>query len=188
VGYKAFVVVDGKEEKQYGGIGTLIFSPDSQRVAYGAKVRMDEEFVVVDGREEKRYDYIEPGSLIFSPGSKRVAYAARLGDKRFVVVDGKEEKGYDGIGYCIGCGDGTPIFSPDSRRVAYGAKAGKKWFWSWMGKRGSVTMTSALPSSARTASGWLMRLKRAKSVCGRGWARGEAIWWHLDQRRRKDYL
>jgi len=38
-GDKWFVVVDGKEEeKQYDGIGTIIFSPASKRLAYTAQV------------------------------------------------------------------------------------------------------------------------------------------------------
>ncbi len=64
-------------------------SPDSKRVAYGAKVG-DKVLVVVDGKEGKPYHGI--GSLIFSPDSKRVAYGAKVGDKWLVVVDGKEGK------------------------------------------------------------------------------------------------
>ena len=52
-----FVIIDGKEEKQYDGIvkGTLIFSPDSKHVAYRARAG-NKQFVVVDGKEEKQYD------------------------------------------------------------------------------------------------------------------------------------
>ena len=122
VGNKWFVVVDGKEEKQYDGSGTTpIFSPDSKRVAYGAGVG-NKRFVVVDSKEEKQYDGIAKGSIIFSPDSKRLAYGAQVGNKWFVVVDGKEEKQYDGIV------KGTFIFSPDSRCVAYGAQVGNKQF------------------------------------------------------------
>ncbi|HLA36860.1 MAG TPA: hypothetical protein VJZ02_00155, partial [Candidatus Brocadiales bacterium] len=72
VGNKRFVVVDGKEEKQYDDIvaGTLIFSPDSKRVAYGAIVG-NKWFAVVDGKEEKQYDGIGRGTPIFSPDGKR---------------------------------------------------------------------------------------------------------------------
>jgi len=109
VGDKQFVVVDGKEEKQYDGIGegTPIFSPDSKRVAYNARVG-DKWLVVADGKEEKRYDGIGT-TLIFSPDSKRVAYKALVGDKQLVVVDGKEEKQYDGI---VTLGGGRIIFDP----------------------------------------------------------------------------
>jgi len=142
-GNKMFVVVDGKEEKRYDGIGkgSLIFSPDSKRVAYVAK-SADKWFVVVDGKEEKEYDSISmfsrlkdvgvKGSVIFSPDGKRVAYwteaKTKAGSVLCVVVDGKEEKQYDGIG--------SPIFSPDSKRVAYVAKLGNMEFVVVDGKEG----------------------------------------------------
>jgi hypothetical protein len=63
------VVVDGKEEKQYDGIGqSLVFSPDSKMVAYWAGIGK-KRFVVVDGKEGKQYDGIG-GNIIFeSPNS-----------------------------------------------------------------------------------------------------------------------
>jgi len=120
-GNKFFVVVDGKEEKQYDDIysGGPIFSPDSTRVAYGARVG-NKWFVVVDGKEQKQYDGILKDSLIFSPDSQRLAYAAGVGNERFVVIDGKEEKPYDATAEGL-------IFSPDSQRVAYAARARSKW-------------------------------------------------------------
>ncbi|MGA1974777.1 MAG: hypothetical protein ABSG92_04000 [Conexivisphaerales archaeon] len=129
VGTKQFVVVDGKEGKQYDGIGKGIlelasdfylgipvFSPDSQRVAYVAR-EGERWFVVIDGKEEKQYDDLGPLTLTFSPDSKRVAYVARVGTKQFVmVVDGKEGKQYEWIGGLV--------FSPDSKRLAYWAGVG----------------------------------------------------------------
>lgn len=133
-GQKYFVVVDGKEEKQYDGIGkgifapvtkafywgTPIFSPDSQRLAYVAR-EGEKSFVVVDGKEQKPYDDINALSLTFSADSQRLAYVVGVGEKRSddkqtVVIDGKEEKPYDWIGGLL--------FSPDSRRVAYWAGVG----------------------------------------------------------------
>jgi hypothetical protein len=94
-GDKILVVVDGKEGKEYDGIGvgTLTFSPDSKHIAYVAK-RGDKVFVVVDGKEGKEYDGILEGTLTFSPNSKHVAYVAGRGKKWFVVVDGVEGKEY----------------------------------------------------------------------------------------------
>jgi acetyl esterase/lipase/Tol biopolymer transport system component len=117
-GNKWFVVVDGKEEKQYDGLGAPLFSPDSTHVAYAAQMD-NKQCVVVDGKEEKQYDGIKAGTLLFSPDSKRLAYAARTGNKWFVVVDGKEEKQYDGILI-------TPLFSPDSAHVVYAAQMDNK--------------------------------------------------------------
>jgi hypothetical protein len=123
VSNKQFVVVDGKEGKQYDGIGKgyLMFSPDSKRVAYGA-IAGNKPFVVVDGKEEKQYDEIAKGSLIFSPDSKRVAYGAIVGDKQFVVIDGQEKKQYDGI---MIIGDGRIVFD-SSDRLHYLATNGNR--------------------------------------------------------------
>jgi hypothetical protein len=85
-GNKVFVVIDGKEEKQYDFIKekycndnivpkTLIFSPDSKHLAYRAE-SAHQSFVVVDGKEEKKYDFIK--SLIFSPDSRHMAYVASV--------------------------------------------------------------------------------------------------------------
>lgn len=122
VGDKRFVVVDGKEGKQYDriGVGSLIFSPDSKRVGYGAGVG-DKRFVVLDGEEGKQYDAIGKGISFFSPDGRRVAYMAKVGEKQFVVVDGEEGKQYDGI---VAEGGGRIIFdSPDS--LHYLAAKGK---------------------------------------------------------------
>ena len=53
------MVVDGVEGKEYDGIGqgSLVFSPDSKRVAYAAQ-RGGKQLVVVDGVEGKEYDGI----------------------------------------------------------------------------------------------------------------------------------
>jgi hypothetical protein len=89
------VVVDGKEGKQYDFLKMdLLFSPDSVRLAYRARVGK-KWCVVVDGEEEKQYDYT--WALIFSLDSKHLAYAAEVGYKNFVLLDGKEGKRYDGI-------------------------------------------------------------------------------------------
>lgn len=113
VGNNRVVVVDGKEEGPYDGvgIGTLKFSTDSKRVAYLAGVG-NEQFVVIDGKRQKSYDGIGEGMPIFSPDGMRVVYMAAVGNKRVIVIDGKESQLYDDIG------EGTIIFSPDSKRLA----------------------------------------------------------------------
>ncbi len=105
------VVVDGKEEKPYDGLeeGTLVFSPDSKRVAYVARTSSKQR-VVVDGKEEKQYDAIVVGTLVFSPDSKHVAYVARADSRVFVVMDSKEEKQYDAIIALGTNGEGRIVF------------------------------------------------------------------------------
>jgi Tol biopolymer transport system component len=143
VGRKWVVVVDGKEGKAYDEIGGRsivirpagdgqvafgpIFSPDSRRVAYEARVG-SKWTVVADDGEGKSYDGIGEWSLVFSPDSRRVSYAAMVGGKQFAVVDGNEDTLYDHVG--------APTFSPNSRRVAYEAELGAKAFVVVDGKRG----------------------------------------------------
>ncbi len=125
-GSKQVVVVDGTKGKRYDTIfrevwarrqgrlitkGSLIFSADSQRVAYVAEDG-SKQVVVVDGMEGKRYAAIEEDSIIFSPDSKRVAYVATNGNKQFVVVDGMEGKQYDVI--VTPSGGKISFDSPDS--------------------------------------------------------------------------
>ena len=87
-------MVDGKESGQYDRIGTLLFSPDSKRVAYEAED--GRVFLVVDGRVGTEYDGVH--GVVFSPDSNRVAYAAGRSGKLLVVVDGQESAEYDGVG------------------------------------------------------------------------------------------
>ena len=124
-GEKKVLVVDGEEGKPYASIVEadamklvhgcndefcwdayyiekhFLFSPDSKRVAYVAKVsekrfNVSEKWsAVVGGMEQRPYDGI--GGLNFSPDSRHVAYVAGAEAKQFVVVDGNEGKQYDGL-------------------------------------------------------------------------------------------
>jgi len=57
-----------------------VFSPDSRRVAYGAK-RDGSGLWFVDGREGKRYSIIVASGPRFSPDSRRLAYVAAMNDR-----------------------------------------------------------------------------------------------------------
>jgi hypothetical protein len=110
-------IVSAKYPDVGGGTG-VVFSPDSQRLAYAALTAPEAEFVVIDGREEQPYASV--GKLYFSPDSRRVLYTAWHAGKAFVVVDGVPGKSYDMIGYP------AQPFSPDSQRIAYLAARGDK--------------------------------------------------------------
>jgi WD40-like Beta Propeller Repeat len=118
-GDKWLMVIDGREQKAYDGLGpALVFSPDSRRWAYVAKsqigsgrMRRPMVCVVVDGVEGEYYDGTIDGTPSFSPDSQRVAYGASLANAIFAVVDGKKGTGYKAI-ECL-------TFSPDSRHLAY---------------------------------------------------------------------
>lgn len=129
--WRRFAVVDGKHGKQYDGIleGTPVFSPDSARVAYAARVGLYRE-------EDKEWWHMGPPSMLFTPPMYVPGYGEKegkalrdaratnltgstkrqdfeLGNKWLLVVDGKEGKQHHAIE------PGTVTFSPDSRRVAY---------------------------------------------------------------------
>ena len=105
----------GSPGKPYDGIGagSLVFSPNGQRLAYVAQVGK-QQVVVVDGQASKPYKGIAVGSLVFSADSQHVAYAANdeEEDAWFVVLDGQAGKPYEA--WVTG-----PVFSPDSQRLAY---------------------------------------------------------------------
>jgi hypothetical protein len=135
---KVFVVVDGKENKEYEGIdvASLCFSPNSERIAY-LGLQAGKWLAVIDGSEEgQEYDDIAPYSdaptIHFSPDSRRVAYVglrreadtSKLGYRFywFVVMDRQKGKEYDMIG------ENSFRFSPDSKRSAYLAVRNNKEF------------------------------------------------------------
>jgi hypothetical protein len=119
------VVVDGQEQKQYDRIegGSLVFSPDSMRVAYVARAGKN-HLVVVDGQEQKQYDKTKKQALVFSPDSNRMAYLASVG-VWCIVVDGHEQLQFRSVG--------PPFFSPDSQRLAYALTRKERWFKTTVG-------------------------------------------------------
>jgi len=111
------VVVDevyGKEYK-FPGVGKVVFSPDSQHVAYWAKSESEGYFVVLDGVEGKNYSEVR--NPIFSPDSNHMAYAALSNDGWRVVLDGNESSNYTDVWGLT--------FSPDSKQLAYAARASR---------------------------------------------------------------
>jgi Tol biopolymer transport system component len=110
---KLFVVVDGKKEADYEGIGkdSLSFSPGGKHVAYAAEHGTN-WFMVVDGKPEASQEGIGGGSC-FSPDGRRLAYIAHRKGHQVVVVDGKAGPEFDGIAST------NLVFSHDSRHLAY---------------------------------------------------------------------
>jgi len=88
VGNKQFVVVDGKEEKQYDGImkSTPIFSPDSRRVVYAVKAG-NKWFVVINGKEGKQYNGLVRGGRIVFDSPDSLHYLALKGSSIYLVEE-----------------------------------------------------------------------------------------------------
>jgi Tol biopolymer transport system component len=139
---RAYLVVDGNAGPVHDGIGgsfppgvaanrasrqtdyglgyatSILFSPDSHRIAYLAHSgRMKRMYL--DGKaEDVEMEFLQ-GGMVFSDDSNRLAYGGRRGDKFFLVVDGKKGADYDTLGY-FG-------FSHDGKHIAFMAKKGDKY-------------------------------------------------------------
>jgi len=149
-----FLVVDGEPEVPIEGIvdHSLMFSPDSRRLAYAVATRDRRAYLVVDGKAGPVHDGIggswPPGiapnrasmqalyglgsasSIQFSPDSRRIAYLARSGPIQRVYVDGQAEDVE--MDFLVG----GMVFSDDSKRLAYGGRRGNKFFLVVDGKKG----------------------------------------------------
>ena len=112
---EVWAVVDGWESRKYDHIYSIVFSCNSEHIAYSANTG-SKTLVVVDKEEGRSYK--NAGSLrdirylTFSPDSQHLAYTAILDNSLWViVVEGQEVKQYRAIE--------DVCFSPDSKRVAY---------------------------------------------------------------------
>jgi Tol biopolymer transport system component len=131
----AYILVDGKAGPVHDSIGgaaptlnqtstyavgartSVLFSPDSRRIAYLARSGPTRK-VYVDGKaEDVEMDFLV-GGMVFSEDSKRLAYGGRRGNKFFLVVDGNKGADYDALGY-FG-------FSQDGKHIAFMAQKGDK--------------------------------------------------------------
>jgi len=138
---KYFAVIDGVEEKQYGYIKNLKFSPDGQHYAYAAGEGVhfvpdspysgsdmtNNMFIVVDGKEGEKYDGTFVGMNVsqtydpyFSKDGKKVTYAAIKNGKNIIVVDDKELSEFSNQQY--------PQFIGDSYDLLYLASDNNKYF------------------------------------------------------------
>jgi len=94
---KWHLMVDQAESFESETLGTLVFSPDSKRLANTASKdpKKKKTFVVVDSVAQKEYDSVMDPA--FSPDSRHLIYVAGLAGKTFLVVDGQEamlDKGF----------------------------------------------------------------------------------------------
>ena len=152
-----FTVVDGRESRQtFESIQRLSFSPDSQRLGFGAKSGSSFRIYIDDSAVGPRLNKVLD-RVTFSPDSLRYAVPVTVQEGASVMVDGDLQGTYqvvgrpvfssnsmhcafwaeeDGTGFVVCDGrrgksfdesGATPVFSPDSTKLAYTAKVGEKW-------------------------------------------------------------
>lgn len=122
------VMVNGQPGREYAGIDTraLVFSPDSQHLAYVASLApagnqsVSLYCVVRDGVESEPCEGVL--DTVFSPDSSHFAYGARQNGKARIVLDGKPGRDYDLIA------SDSLAFSPDSKSLVYRAERDGKRF------------------------------------------------------------
>ena len=105
-----FVVTDaGQSQPMEGMAFDVIFSPDSQHIAYDFEIN-GQKVMVLDGEELESYEWgIVP---VFSPDSQRLVYRVKKDGTWYVSVDGELGPKLGGFQYSM-------TFSPDSQRLAY---------------------------------------------------------------------
>ncbi|MHA2065386.1 MAG: hypothetical protein ACXABY_13505 [Candidatus Thorarchaeota archaeon] len=116
-----YAMLDQSRHRKFDDFGKLVFSPDSQRLAYFAGFD-GKAFVVIDGKEYGPYDNAIEDSLIFSPNSQHVTFAIVIDSSHLVIIDGESHGPYDGVT------KNTPVYSPNSERVAWGVYETNRWF------------------------------------------------------------
>ena len=131
------MVVDEKPGPGFALVSIPVFSPDSNSVAYAAKMNAaegDRWVVVVDGKAGPAFDSV---SLpFFSPDGKCTGYMAQRDGKWRIVSDGVEGPVFDGVS--------MPTFSPDSRHLACLIQRGPVWSVAVDGKPGQTLFRGAL--------------------------------------------
>ncbi|MBC8147837.1 MAG: hypothetical protein H8E98_07640, partial [Bacteroidetes bacterium] len=115
--------------KQYDEVAFLVFSPNSNFLAFSAQDN-EKFFIVINGKEGDKYDNI--GNPIFSPNSEQLAYGAGLKNKYFVVNNGKHEKEFDKVI------QGSISYSPGSKHLTYVAEIEEKQYVIVDGEKGKL--------------------------------------------------
>ncbi|MDP2821015.1 MAG: hypothetical protein Q8O39_02340 [bacterium] len=98
--YKEFIVLNGKEQKNYYRIHSPVFSPDNSRFAFIGAQEQGKEFLVLDGEEQENL-YGRIHSLSFSADGQQIAYVTILSSwpisTQILVLNGVEQKRYNSI-------------------------------------------------------------------------------------------
>lgn len=137
-----YVVVNGKEvaKKGYGrnvpavlAVKNVVFSPNSERIAYLVEENKNRMYIVVDGKEGKRYKAVS--APLFTPDSEQVVYVACEEDGTIFIVRVKEQEERIKLSTTVEMSAfasenliSSVMFSPDRQRFVFRAAEWKKQF------------------------------------------------------------
>ena len=119
------VVKDSKSGPEYGKIFDIVFSLDSENMAYAA-IKDRQMVMVVNGKEIADGDIM--GFPLFSWDSRRFAYGVLKKTDWYIIIDDNKSPAFDKT-YKF-------QFSLDSKRYSYIVKHDDKWFCDVDGKQG----------------------------------------------------
>ena len=138
------VIVDGVEGPAAEEIDNLIFSPDSNHVAYSMCRAGDTWAVMYDGKPGPRYERIWGLHL---GAEDSLAYFARRGGSEFLVFNGKEGQPHEraGLNRTFGARATGPAISPSGGHVAYMASDGEGEYVVIDGKKGKLYEGASTP-------------------------------------------
>jgi hypothetical protein len=116
-----YVVLHGGEEyDDYSADGDIIFSPDSQHMAFRGS-KNGQSFMVIDGHEYLKSDSphadIHSDYFTFTPDSERWGYIVQRGDQHYAMISGATYGPYDYLS--VPDEEAYIYFSPDSRHFAF---------------------------------------------------------------------
>lgn len=107
--HRESVVTNGEHGRKYNRCVNLVFSPNSEHLAYAAK-RDDHWFIIVDDEEFGPYESIEQDRPVFSPDGRQVGFAGCINGRWSPFING------------VPCGEydlaWNPTFAPDNRSYA----------------------------------------------------------------------
>ncbi|MBL7131898.1 MAG: PD40 domain-containing protein [Candidatus Omnitrophica bacterium] len=114
-----FLVLDGKDHRKHDNIvpGTIVFSPDSRRYAYGAQKDF-QRFKISEGGKRDAAGTIDLNCFTIEGDEVIRKFIVQSG---YMVIDGLIQKSYDGIG------SNTVVFSPDNINIAYASGEWTIW-------------------------------------------------------------
>ncbi len=111
------IIIDGEESGSNTRVDAVVFSPDSNHIAYIAdgNIYLDEKRFNPAGTEVSTKN-----GAVFSPDSIDLTCVMTRNGKQSVAHEGNDGAWYDEIG--------SVVFSPDGSRLVYSARNGPGWF------------------------------------------------------------